>query len=684
MPIQQITVSFADLVHIGHSNVNATPLGIALVASYALDKFDDKIKVNLFKHPAEFSKYLNQIIPNLVCFSNYIWNLNLNYEYARQIKIKSPDTIIVFGGPNYPLETEAQEMFLQSHPDIDFYIFRDGEQPFVELFNILLEHEFNISKVKKARLNIPSCHYISDGKIIRGDLLPPLKAIDEIPSPYLSHLCDKFLDKNYAPLMLTARGCPFNCTFCQDGDEYFKSVRKFSLDRVKSELQYIAQRTSNPNLLFADSNFGMYKYDIEICREIASIQKKYDWPKYFIGLAGKNNKSRVLEAASIIQNSVFGGDSVYLNVAVQSTDEQVLKNIKRHNVSLSSYFDIAKMANTHGLNTFSEVILCLPGDTKDAHLKSIFQLIDAEMNVVRPHQLIMLQGAEISMKKSREKYDMLTRFRVMPKTIDSYQAFGKIFNTPEIDEICVSNSSMSFDDYLECRMFDLSVEVFYNNGIFRELINFLKLHQISISSFIMNIHKKVRFTKNPLSDLYDNFLRETKELWNSKEELEMSLQQPGIIDRHTSGKLGNNEQLMYRSLIIFRHMDASHKIAFNIANELLKEKGHLNKRIRDYLEELAEFSLLRKKDMFSVEKTMKRIFHYDFVNLETYNFNGNPLSSYKPKGINIAFTHTNDQRELIKKYMKIYGLSNYGIGNILSNASNVNILYRTAKHDPGN
>ncbi|MBA3064930.1 radical SAM protein [bacterium] len=675
------TISMSDLIHTGQTNINAIPLGISLVASYALEHLGDKIEIELFKYPGNFAEYLEKTTPDIVCFSSYVWNININCEFARRIKRKYPRTVIIFGGPNYPIETNVQEEFLLSHPDIDFYIFRDGEQPFLELLNTLFAYEFNIQEIKNARLKIPNCHYINDGKIVLGGLLRPLTDIDKIPSPYLSGLCDKFLGEELVPLMLTARGCPFSCTFCQDGAEYFCRVRKFSLQRIKDELQYIAQHTTNPNLMFADSNFGMYKNDVEICREIASVQEKYGWPKYFMGLGGKNNKERVIEAASIIQKSVFGRDSVFLSAAVQSMDKKVLKNIKRQNVSSSVFIDIAKAAASHGSNSFSEVILCLPGDTKDAHIKSIFELIQSGINVVRSHQFLMLNGAEVSTRTSRRQYGIGTRFRVMPKTIGPYKLFGRTFFAPEIDEVCVKSATMSFDDYLECRMFDLTVEIFYNNGIFQEILNFLKLYQISSVSFVKNIHKHISFVNSPLSDLYDGFLRETKELWDTEEEVKIFLRQPGIIERYMSGELGNNEQLKYRALAVSGRMDDLHQTAFNVAEELLIRKGCFNEQIRDYLKELAEYSLSRKKDMFSTEITIKKVFRYDFVSLENYNFKDNPFSYYRPEGISMLFIHDDAQEKLIRQYIKIYGLSDYGIGSILSNASHVSTLYRRAKID---
>lgn len=668
MSTQQINISFADLTHTGHS-CNAIPYGIALVASYALKNLGNKIEVDIFKYPNDLIEYLNRTTPKVACFSNFIWNINLSYEFAKQIKRKSPDTIIIFGGPNYPLETEQQKTFLHSHTDIDFYIYREGELAFLELYNKLLEYNFYVSELKQGQLNIPSCHYIYDGNFVKGDLLSPLADLNEIPSPYLSSLCDKFLDKELIPLVQTTRGCPFKCTFCQEGDPYFNNIRRFCSKRVKDEIEYIAQHTIVPNLMLSDSNFGMYKEDLEICRGIALIQEKYGWPKYFLGIAGKNQKDRVLEAASIVKGS-------YLSAAIQSTDEQVLKNIKRQNVSLTQMIQVTKAGEDFGAKSISEVILCLPGDTKKAHFEAISKLIDALINVVRSHQFIMLPGSEVSTERSRQQYGMITRFRVIPNTIRPYQLFGNTYVMPEIDEICVANNTMPFEDYLECRQFNLTVEIFYNDAIFQELLKFLKQRDISISSFIINIHKRIRFTDGPLSDLYDNFLRETMELWESRDELMGFLRRPGTADRYISGELGNNEQLMYRALAIFKHMDDAHGVVFDIAREMLMEKGCFGDQDGHYLSELFEFSLLRKKDIFTVDANTKKLFYYDFVKLVACNFNDDPLTYYKSEGVNIVFAHTDEQKELISKYTKIYSLTNSGLGHILSHASYISNLYR--------
>ncbi len=91
------TVSFCDLAHEGHS-CNAIPLGISMVVSYALEKFEGEIDAEIFKHPSDYIAYLEKKTPRIACFSNYVWNLNLSYEIAGILKEKAPETIVIFGG----------------------------------------------------------------------------------------------------------------------------------------------------------------------------------------------------------------------------------------------------------------------------------------------------------------------------------------------------------------------------------------------------------------------------------------------------------------------------------------------------------------------------------------------------------------------------------------------------------
>src|SRR3989338_2791620 len=140
---KKINISFVDLSHTGKTiDTNYFPLGVAYIASYVKKIFGDAVDIELYKYPAEFLDYLDKTIPQVACFSNFSWNFTLGYEFARQIKQRSPNTITVFGGPNYSNLANEQEAFLKAHPYIDFYILEEGELPFADLLKTFISNDF--------------------------------------------------------------------------------------------------------------------------------------------------------------------------------------------------------------------------------------------------------------------------------------------------------------------------------------------------------------------------------------------------------------------------------------------------------------------------------------------------------------------------------------------------------------
>ncbi|MEM0465175.1 MAG: radical SAM protein [Candidatus Pacearchaeota archaeon] len=668
----KVKIFFADLTHTkqGISSLSF-PFGISLVASYAKKELKDKIEFEIFKYPEEFKKYLEKNKPHIVCFSSFSWTLDLSNSFAKKIKEKNPHVITVFGGPNFPLELEEQKNFLLNNTGIDIYIKGEGEKAFVELFLKLEKFNFDIDNFKKNKEKSPNCYYISDKELIFGEMLDRIENLDEIPSPYLTGILDKFFDGNLIPVIQTVRGCPFCCTYCQEGQDYFNKVRRFSSNRIKEELNYIAKKKNSPNLIITDSNFGMYEEDIETCKFIAQLKKSYNWPRHIEVGIGKN-KLTVSKAVKILNGEV------YLSASVQSTDEKVLENIKRKNISMEKIIEIAKSGEVYGANSVSEIILGLPGDTLNAHLKSILEMIDIGINVVRSHQLLMLPGSEISTKGSRKKFAMVTKFRLQPRCFGIYELYNEKFPVCEIDEICVENESLKFEDYLKCREFDLTVELFYNNGVFFELINFLKLNGISTSYFIKEIHNNI--DEHEIKELYQGFLKENIDfLYDDKKELENYVKSPGIIEKIINENLRNNEQLKYRAIGFFKKMDKLHDIAFKTAKKILKENEKLDIKKEEYLEELFNFCLSRKKDLLIFNDKIIKRFKFDFVKMSQERFSKDPYYFYVPEGILIDFFYDDDQKELTKKYLEQFGSNENGLGLILSRSKTEN-FYRKIKY----
>jgi hypothetical protein len=304
----------------------------------------------------------------------------------------------------------------------------------------------------------------------------------------------------------------------------------------------------------------------------------------------------------------------------------------------------------------------------------MFDMIDAGANVVRSHQLLMLPDSDMDTGEYRKKYEMDTRYRVQPKCFGNYELYSEVFPCVEIDELCVSNKTLSYEDYLQCRHLDLTVELFYNNGVFREYINLLNQHNISASTLIKRINQEI--PKSELREFYVGYMKETKEsLWKNKSELDKFMKSPGTVDRYLKKDLRANEQLKYRAMAFFEKMNGLHNIVLKSTKDLLKEKSGLNKIEEIYLNELTRFSLLRKDNLLSLDVKKTDKFHYNFIRISKRDFDDNPFSCFNSKKMNINFSHSSRQKKLILRYLDQFGSTKNNLGTILSK-SPVNEFYR--------
>jgi len=662
-------IIFADLTHTGHT-CNSVPYGIALVAAYARENIGPGIAARLVKKPAELASLLEACEPGMVCFSTYVWNAELSSAFAGRIKEQYPHCIIVFGGPHFPADAASQQTFLREHPEVDFFVYREGEVAFLHLYQTLKAFGFNASSLKTHGVHVPGCYYCRDNVLVAGPLPPLVESLDSLPSPFLTGLCDPFLAQGHPVIMQTVRGCPFTCTYCQEGHEYFNAVRRYSLERIEIELQHVAARATAATLMLADSNFGMYAADIPTANALASVQEKYGFPEMVLSISGKNNKEKVLETAATINGGMF-------SAAIQSSDPVVLANIRRQNVSIKELIELAREQDLHQTHSFSEIIVALPGDTVASHCKSAADLMDAGIHVVRSHQLLMLPGSEIATAESRNKYGLKTMFRVIHNTVNTYSVFGQEFHAPEVDEICVSSSTMSFQDYLDCRHFDLTVEIFYNNGVFAELQAFLKQQGICVSSFIAHLDRRVG--DDPLlAGLYADFMVDTQELWQTRAELDAFLRQPGVWERYQHGELGINEQLAYKALALFERMAEVIAQAYVVAEDLLQQSGRLDPLVADYLEQLMRFDLLRKQEPMSADDLRTGLFHYDFCGLSESGFKTVPWDCRLDSETPIFFSPSGKHRQVIAASQDLLQAGLHGYAAVISKNANIRDFFREA------
>ena len=671
MKTNKTLIYFADLTHTGPViSSNFFPLAAGLLGSTLLREMPDLVDVEIFKYPQDLSEAVARQMPRIVAFSNYSWNCNLAYEYAKQIKEASPETIILFGGPNYGSVHDEMAWFWKRYPLIDFYVVKEGEVAIVELVRALHEVDYDPLRLKKTRTPLGNTHYWWKDELVMGKDLPRIKSLEELPSPYLTGLMDKFFDGVLTPLIHTTRGCPFSCTFCTEGAAYYNKVaQRVSLE---DELRYIAERIGEvPDLGCTDANFGMFNQDIEKARIIHSIQKEYGWPQRLSVSTGKNKKERVVNVAKML------GQALNVAASLQSTDKNVLDNIKRANISLEALDEMRVETGESGGDTYTELILGLPGDSKKAHIKTLKDVIDADMGIIRMYQLILLPQTELNTSDTRNTYEMKTKHRLMPRSFGRYEILGKEFCAVESEEICIQNKTLPFNDYVECRELDMTVEITHNGGIFDELKGLCKWLEVSWFDFLMMFYADRRSHSEGITKLYDTFREQTTEdIFDTRDELDVGIQKDIDVFLDTEGS--SNEMANAKVFAFFQLQEEIHEALFKQVEKLLKDRGSLDPDLILYLNELEEYCRLKKVDVTS-DLELKMICNFDFEALKEQEFAVNPLSYKLLEPREITICHSEEQKEMIKGYVHQYGTTLDGLGRILMRVYPMKKLFRQIK-----
>ena len=654
-PQDKIKILLCDITHDTNSLANEVfPLGIGLVGAYLIQELENKVSVDLSKFIIEIEDLIKKNNYDVVAFSNYPWNLNAGRELARLAKTVNPNTLTIFGGPNFPYAAPDQIIFLNKHPEIDGYVFQGGELPFANLIENLLTIKPELRKKEIKNTAFPGVVSINaDGERIYGGLMKEDKNLDFIPSPYLTGILDKFfLDRRLSPMIQTNRGCPFTCAFCADGHSSQSKVKLFSMDRVKKELEYIADHidpTLQKTLFITDLNFGMLPRDVEIASLISDIYKKsnYQFPTYIHATTGKNSRERVIEATEKLAGNL------QLSMAMQSTDPSVLENVRRANIRIEDYTALIPTLKANKQSTYGEIILGLPGETLTSHLQTIYDLMLMNVDHVDAHQLMMLNGAELNTPYTREKFGFVTKFRALARDFSEINSNYIV----EVEEIAVTSDDLSFDDYLYARKVHFILGMITNPGlnILVRIILDLKLNPLDLLRFIID-NKGTSTMEKKCKSIIDKFAKDTaEELFDVEEEMIQYYSKKENYMKLVSGEEGKNLIQTHITGWISSDMD----VLISMIELWFKEKDLLHKlQIKDCI----NYVKAKSKNIFSKNRLNEEVIidvHHDLIEWSKSDLH---IENFKlPQSEKLKFIITKEKYNELERALDIYGRSPQGI-----------------------
>ena len=655
-------------------SAEAIPLNIGFVAAYCKQQFGSDVEISLFKYVDELQQAIKESPPDILALSNYVWSRNLSYELFSIMKDIDSDVLTVWGGPNFPIDSPSQQKFMNKFSKIDVYVPVDGETGFANIVEKALKSNSK-EDIKKQVLSEPIDGCVirdSDGKLQYTIPIIRIKKLDEIPSPYTTGILDKFFDGKLTPMMQTNRGCPFHCTFCADGKDEVNQVNSFSLNRVIEELNYITKHKHEKtnNMIFSDLNFGMYPRDKDISKHLAKLQSEYNYPDYIYISTGKNQKEKVIEAIKILK------DSMPLWMSVQSLDKDVLKNIRRDNISTDQMLALYPAIKDASLQTRAEVILGLPGETHENHMKTLRELVHAKMDEIQVHTCMLLDGSEMGTPAERKKWNLQTKFRILQR--DFTKLNGKTIL--EYEEVVTSSQNMSFEEYVDLRILSFIIYVTNRGTVYDPIIKFLREQNLDVFDYFCKIKDNIANAPETIQNIFNRFKLSTiNELWDSSEEILENYQKDSEYQKLLDGKDGINVMYNFLAAVTAECMDEWADYILNSAHDFIQNSNQNDVNWEEKFLDVANFCRGTAHNTLGKDRMKTNPeFEFKFDIIEWLkNTTETSLEKYRiPVPQIISFQLTQKQFQSVQDTLNTFGNTMVGKSKALRMISTINLWRR--------
>lgn len=303
-----------------------------------------------------FLETMKDYRPDLVGFSVIIQDYNVTKRLSWIAKnfFKIP---VIWGGIQSILQPEKSI----SEPEVDYICTGEGEYVLPEFLECFERGKNPVTVTgiwgKDAHKNI---HYNGRPQLVEN--------LDELPFPNRDLLEPKYYRAELTGAnILTARGCPFLCSFCQNKAlmENYRGKGKFiryrSLENVFREMEELIEKYQAPSFYLSDEMFTLNRQRvIEFCQEYKNRIKK---PFMVQTRADHMDKelARVLSDAGCFM----------VNMAIESGNEHIRNVVLKKEVSTEKILEAYKVVRDYGMMAASFNMIGVPGETLDTIWETI-------------------------------------------------------------------------------------------------------------------------------------------------------------------------------------------------------------------------------------------------------------------------------------------------------------------------
>ncbi len=264
-----------------------------------------------------------------------------------------PEACIVTGGP-HPTAVPAE--MLENCRSIDIVVTGEGEETFLEIVEKLKQGEKPVG--------IPGSFWREADKPVKGGPRKPIKQLDSLANIF--HYFNEYI-------LLTTRGCHWDCTFCGSAQMWGRKTRSHSPEFVAEMLETIVNRNRQKRVAIKDETFTSDKdYVAEICNKILTRRLNFLW-------------SCDTRADSLDEETLYimrKAGCLRISFGIESASKKILKNLNKK-TDPGKVKDATLLAKRFGFQVRFYMIVGSRGET----LETLQESLDF-IETVKPNQVL--------------------------------------------------------------------------------------------------------------------------------------------------------------------------------------------------------------------------------------------------------------------------------------------------------
>lgn len=335
-------------------DIQNIPYGLLSLSAVARHQGYDVEVLNLFTFPwAEISDMIKDRKADLYGISCFTSNRRGAVFMADLIRRHHPKSCIITGGPH---ATALPKEMLENCSAIDLVVTGEAEDTLLEI----------IAKLEQAErpTGIPGTFWRHRGKPVAGGIRKPVEKLDDLPNIF------RYFNEY---ILITARGCPWDCTFCGSALMWGRQVRRHSAEAAAGMLETMVNRNGQKTVAIKDETFTHDKgYVRQFCNTILKRGLNFVW--------SCDTRADSLDEEILYWMRKAG--CLRISIGVESAAQNILKNLNKK-TEIETVKQATRLAKQFGFQIRFYMIVGSRGET----LQTLQESLDF-IEEVKPSQVV--------------------------------------------------------------------------------------------------------------------------------------------------------------------------------------------------------------------------------------------------------------------------------------------------------